>query len=580
MYFKFRLMLLLTLCSMQSIVQAELLVAKKGADGFLAPLDDQDCLKYGKIISETILKYQWPMCIASDLTAAEQDALLSSGVPNGEELFISNKLKELIPATDIELSVIFVPTSVYELFCIRETIQNKVQQQNNPFSDVVQKILSNQFNNPLNINLAPILYDGKNQNEAFKQIYQEYDKANRLFFDGQISAWLSVNNAFIRFLCNDHPTVLKGDLDPLTLSHLGIDKALAIASGLISYIILQSKKFHANMGEHLLGPIVKPLRKNNENHVLQKVVNLEYQARSSNKGLLLRGSSLEDFQVSGSRNDDNMQKLAGTTVRRRPNEKVEQIYREKKIIPYSISFGNSLFAGAFFDRGACAYCFLTNIHEDSLKPATGYALFVNKKDYLQTRNARLFFISALAPIASLFARGEWFHSRSTAASGLKIKDLLQPIVGIAMRHGIKDEAGVILVSRDPLFHAQLFSQFLAQNGQLIQKGDDSAMTQEEQQFAANILKAQKEAALFYDLVRLSGKTVDRSVKKYVQKHKAQAETRKTHEALPFPQGLENEPSKEVSTKAAAPVLLRKRFWDSGYYNRGKVKIPVAVPVTV
>ncbi|HSW75882.1 MAG TPA: hypothetical protein VLG50_02480 [Candidatus Saccharimonadales bacterium] len=519
MYFKSRLFLMLSLCNIQLIMQAELLVVKRDANGFLAPLDHHDSRRFGKIISETILKYQWPMCITQHLTKAEQDTLLSSGVPKAEELFIQSKLRELIPADQLEVSVIFIPTSVYELFCILQVARGL---NDNPFSHVTKRLLRNY----MEIDFEDILSQGKNSQEVFKYMYDVYNRVNKLFFNHtEISAWLYINNLLADFLCKTYP-VIKESIDGLGASRIIQHRSSRLGLLLIEEIY---RKSTTTATVYSIDSMADELKSEPQNHILQKVIILEYEARELNKGLLLRGSSPEKLQVSTGFTPE-MQTLAGTTLWNDQINRVEHSYRKKKLQPYSISFGNSLFAGFFNDLGACAYTYLTTTTQQG-QITTGYSLFVDKKDYIDHRNSRLFFISALAPMASLFGKGEWFHSRTTVSVPLKSAYTASVIRGLV--HQIdKDEAGVFLIARDPLYHAELFSQFLAENGRLIQSGDESMMTEEEQKVIDDIIKTQTQAALFYKTVRSAGQQVDRAIKKYVQKHKVE-QAEKVHRALPF-----------------------------------------------
>ena len=98
---------------------AESIVMKNTVYG-LEALSDEDIQTHGQVISDILLKYCWPMCQDSDLTPEEQHELLS---PEGnEERFLEKKLNETIPLSerDFEFVVIFVPTTLYELFCIAE----------------------------------------------------------------------------------------------------------------------------------------------------------------------------------------------------------------------------------------------------------------------------------------------------------------------------------------------------------------------------------------------------------------------------------------------------------------------------
>ena len=210
--------------------------------------------------------------------------------------------------------------------------------------------------------------------------------------------------------------------------------------------------------------MAKELKNSYDDHILEKIISLEYEARELNKGLLLRASLQTAFQVSvGSA--PSMQTLAGTTVWSDEKSRVEQSYRKKATKFYSISFGNSLFAGFFLDLGACVYNYLVSFANTGIK-FPGYALFIDKKDYIQHQNSRLFFISALSPIASLFAKGEWFHSRSTVAVPVKSAYSESSIIQGLVQPMLKDDAGLFLISRDPLYHAELSSQFIAQNGSI------------------------------------------------------------------------------------------------------------------
>ncbi|MCX5923025.1 MAG: hypothetical protein NTU89_00485, partial [Candidatus Dependentiae bacterium] len=75
------------------ISRSELLIVKREHNLFKS-LSEKERLKYGEGIAQIFLKYQWPTCIASQLTKEEQDELLTSGVPQAEEIFIQKKIKE------------------------------------------------------------------------------------------------------------------------------------------------------------------------------------------------------------------------------------------------------------------------------------------------------------------------------------------------------------------------------------------------------------------------------------------------------------------------------------------------------
>lgn len=262
------------------------------------------------------------------------------------------------------------------------------------------------------------------------------------------------------------------------------------------------------------------------NQIIQHVVRLEYEAREQNKAMLLRGSGLMDMNVS--MGEQPVKKLlVGSTLYKESDwlsSGQEEIpfwkkYKEKNNLSYSISFGTSLFAGMLNDPGACAYVFLSgcdmgNASMDaqlSVKPV-GYALFLNKKDYVEHQNNNLFYLPSLGTLPSLFAAGEWFHARAKAVIHTnKEKNIY--VKGI-FDEPIWDSTGVILITRDPLKHAELFSNFLVQNGRLIQPGDVSLLIEAKKDFVDDVLKAQAEAASLYKTVKTITPKIEKATKKF------------------------------------------------------------------
>src|SRR3990167_8243111 len=108
-----------------SAIYPELLIIKKTNGGF-APLTQEEAIKHGPAVSRILLKYQWPMCIASKLSSINQRKLLTPNVPNAEEIFIQEKIK----AIDKSYGVIFFPTALYELMTIINLFKTK--NENNP----------------------------------------------------------------------------------------------------------------------------------------------------------------------------------------------------------------------------------------------------------------------------------------------------------------------------------------------------------------------------------------------------------------------------------------------------------------
>ena len=236
-----------------------------------------------------------------------------------------------------------------------------------------------------------------------------------------------------------------------------------------------------------------------------KIIEVEYEAWRLNKALLMRGTGYEKFKV-GLGVNPSKSRLAGNTLHQhndrsllsdyaqlkdnlRLNEnfsssnqdKFSQQYNYSNSSPlhlYSISLGSSLFGGMVKDPGACAAWYLS---KDGAG-LSGYALLIDKKDYVQTQASRLFLIPPLSYMATLFCYGEWFHARATVATLLPKKQGSIYYISGLDDSGLYDPTGVLLITRDPLLHAELFSKFLAKDGRLLQFGDNRDLTTVERVF--------------------------------------------------------------------------------------------------
>ena len=197
----FLLLTIVGICIAHTTTQAELLIIKKENNQF-APLSSENAadIEAGKKIQEILLKYQWPMCIMSDLTEQEQDELLTSNKPFAEETFIQNKIKETLQ-NDI-YHIVFIPTTLYELFCIYLTFKTKDQQ--TPLKTAVESVIVAYINrlykpDKWEINLTKILNGENAANTIKKEVFNVYKHANSLFFDETVikeseNAFFYVNN--------------------------------------------------------------------------------------------------------------------------------------------------------------------------------------------------------------------------------------------------------------------------------------------------------------------------------------------------------------------------------------------------
>jgi hypothetical protein len=85
------------------------------------------------------------------------------------------------------------------------------------------------------------------------------------------------------------------------------------------------------------------------------------------------------------------------------------------------------------------------------------------------------------------------------------------IIGLVSR--IEDPTGVLLITRDPLKHGALFSQFLAENGSIIQVAED-----ETERFEEDVLRAQQEAAKYLEAIQVLAPAIKKFEKKFRDEH--------------------------------------------------------------
>ena len=489
------------LCMMSQSASPELLIVKKVGNVF-AQLSKEDVVQSGKTISEILLKYQWPMCIMSELDPdEEQTALLSPNKPHAEEIFIENKIK----ASDSKFKtfrVIFVPTTLYELFCIVRLLTTLNDKPENSFVKAIGEVLKNN----LFIDLYKILNTDGSADQIREKVYDQYKKANNPFFNQ--NAFLDINNTFVNMLFTRY-SKFKDIGETSVLADAIKDKSGDLTSFLIGKLweaveSLGEKPWLENLPTDTCKKSVNIIattlhEKEMTQKIVPKVIALEYEARELNKALLIRGAHFRRYQVGFK----EKAYLAGNTLKE----------DEKGIIqPYSVAFGNSLFAGVFLDRGACAYSYLAgspNLFE--IRPyilslrnwdtasLTGYAILIDKKAYYQDQCSNLFLIAPLAPIAAIFQWGEFFHSRTKAAISSKTGPIT--VSGLKpLSCTMTDPTGVILIERDPLEHAELFSTLLAECGRMIPLKVVSEAIKKAVEDEVRL--SQSKAAAFYKSLRL------------------------------------------------------------------------------
>ncbi len=497
-------LLVLNLCTISS-VHAELLIIKHINESF-APLDASD--DHNKAaLADIFLNFEWPMVIANTkLTKKEMDDLLTPGKPFAEKEFIRAKVKQIDPNYD----VIFVPTTLYELFAIGEIHDNEKI-----------KFPSYSAQNPL------------------ESAALEYAKASRdksVFYP---TAFSFINTQLAEIL-------LSSFLSAKAQSCAELENDIQNQANLIAAFLIH------RMRDVGLRKFIKrhDISADNLNTVkaygaIAQIITLEYQARAQNMGMLLRGANFSNVyktswaqlrELPPEKRGKASIKIAGSTIHERDLEEIAKAYKTKAMEPYSISYGNTLFGGFFNDQGACVYAFLTTHGRE------GYALFINKKEYMQNRIMDLFNIASFPPLISLFEHGEHFHSRAVAAVPVKEKE--KNIIGLATSSSARYRT-----IRNPLVHAELFSNYLAQHMHVFSIGNESNFIPQEKKAFDEILieetnkmrENQKELARYYKAIR----TLEPFAKKVWEKVRKQLEQNKKKAAESKKQTSSNQQKESV-----------------------------------
>lgn len=337
------------------------------------------------------------MCIANrDMSDEEKNELLASGKPNAEEDFINKKLNNRFKEN---YRVIFVPTTLFELFAMT---QYKKKDENNPlyaaFSEGLGKTWGGSF---LDKEVKKVLQNTTiRPSQVHPLIYNAYQEVNKTFYK---DAYWSINNQLAKKLFENIPT-LKTEINPLNIANAIKQKAPHLIASLAKENESRTEDPNYPKEDFVFPSIfgVSSALKNidnqktitlNSNRALARFVELEYEARELNKALLVRGS--DPFELTF--DPGKPAEIIATTIDMSKgqyergfysNNDLLRLYHEKKLASASLSFGNSLFAGAIGDATGCVYYYLTQPtsrpqHPRERANKACLALSINKKSILR-----------------------------------------------------------------------------------------------------------------------------------------------------------------------------------------------------
>lgn len=474
----------IVLC-LNSCLYAEYIIFEQGPSS-IQIVSDKKTYKY--IYENILLKYQWPMSITYYQRLREKMASEGSKPGQIAKEIVSYSLMNVGPLEEKHLrkkirkeydkiDIAFIPTFLYELFCLLNKFKIT------PFSAATA----------ITLDVRSLLkMPGTTENE----IYNLYNNLNKK--SGARDAHQFVNNELVKYIQNlpfytsETDTTKKLNPGPL------IEKN---RSQMADTLITEAKK-------------VTSIQHFDKKEVYDRVLDLEYDAHKKNAGLMYRGGSdlvglfiptkgvntpieftyfvkdinkykpltsdqkkefdktiaeikkLQEKQQKGTFKPEDQKKLKDF------QEKLKKIRKKISIFGWknplrSISYGNTLFAGLYNDPGACSYYFMAAM---GAKDIIGYGLYINKWLYATGRLKELFTIAPLTTIIGIYSSGEFFHSRSKSYYFKEaLTDPAVPrvdVIGI-LGGAITDYLGFFVRLGNPIAIGAKLSRYIEENATII-----------------------------------------------------------------------------------------------------------------
>ncbi|MBS1988565.1 hypothetical protein JST56_06285 [Candidatus Dependentiae bacterium] len=471
-----RIIALLIICiSSVSFVLPELVIGKH-VHGDFAPLEDSDQELF-KSAHKILTTYQWPMCLAHihEFSQQEQELLFSSQ-PYAEETFIRNKLQEL----DKILDVIFVPTTLYELFCYLTFFKNSKDSIVHNSAQVIQeKFLLGEFDELYYQSIArKPLVEERRLSFAFYAAFNELSAVCDFAFGAhqQLASFL-INHVGG---CAQPPTSGK-------FSKKIEQQSASLAQEIITELVSVSA---SDYNFQKLKKELDRTKKFKRDGMVAKALELEYKARKHNRMLLWRGtegvSQCIKALAPASKLKSLSKQLLDSALRAQSLQDFVTLIRaqaEKAFQPFSLSYGNSLFAAFLYDCGACSYYY-------AYSSKFGYALELKKSSYIKHQCHDTLLVSPLGTIVSLFAGGALFHSRSKACASPSREEGPVHVQGIFGGVDVDDAQNFLVIRKDPLMHAFHLSKLIAKNAHIFKLNCDQGEVEE-------VKKSHRDASHFY-----------------------------------------------------------------------------------
>ncbi len=433
-------------------INGEYIVFKKSKDGKVLPFDPVAENAAYKAIYTLLQDLQWPMVIAAapklDKTLLGQ--LVKAESAYAEETIIRKELQKL----SAEYDLAFIPTTLYEVFFIAEIANYRSEQKINYFTQAdLDYIVLHKDQLKLDDKILEIIKNPKSTDQAIQNYFREQN-----FIDHHIIVHCLINNALLKFFALSSAQKAQQEIDAQILDNFRYVSRLKIKRWNQHYLYNEGAR--------------------------KALIDLEYQARRRNMGLLYRGGTHRGLYMIGAKEiavpiEGAFLATEGHAIPAPPtHQELEIKYKTKgeswkirdwKMPLNSLSYGNTLFQGFWYDSfyeesgGSCPCDYFS---EDNL---IGYTLFVNKEQYILGKLKSILFVSSLNTIAELIALGALYHSRTRVTvlpEYMVAVDGMIHVPGIGLESTNStfiDKAGIFARLGDPLSKAAELSDFIANN---------------------------------------------------------------------------------------------------------------------
>lgn len=435
------------------ITRGQILVVKTNQKNQPIALDESDRNNYlgtqqGRALAKGShvfdhLLYQWPtnLLFASSMMQSEKNELFAQEA-DAETSFIKKKIQASHPTYD----VIVIPDTIYQLFVLYYYF-------NNPSDSTMSTLYSYLYNFFDNFALE---WDESHYNPTVKLISTFFDQCKAIY-DNPIVAQASF---LINCKLGEYYVPMQGTDAKVIAADLMIKIMHDYENNKSNFSEEQQK--HHEEGGFNFDKLKQELKNGalSPDGIINNLIDLESKARNKNQALLMRGTKpfyqatkfYGSKEVEGTERSDSEELLESTLMYSTVQELVTA-YEDNTLEPHAICYGTAPFIGGLYCKWDMPYDYATKAENYF------YALPISKKAYVDNNCNNLFIIPPFSALTQIFGHESMYHVVSKVAMK-QVPDEVVKINGFEPTH---DMAGILLIQRDPIKHAQLCSDFLSKN---------------------------------------------------------------------------------------------------------------------